>query len=518
MVDQNTVEREVKLTVSLDFDLPDLRPVVGRTVRRPEEQLLTAYFDTHDFRLWRRGMTLRRRTTQGRAGVDVVWTLKLPEGGDGQALDRGELSWASDARDVPLEAHGLLRGIVRRARLRQVAELVTRRQRLSLCNEGGTAWGELDDDDVRVQRRGRQDDRFRQLELEWWEGGRPMVQQVVRQLRAAGARPEPAPKLARAVPDLAFLTTTTEVAPQAPVGVVVTSAIAGSLGRLLDHDFRMRLSGHDPEADDVHQARVATRRLRSDLKTFRVLLDPVWVDHTRGELKWLGALLGRVRDVDVLTGSVSPEDDGTPGRIELCRRIAAERRMAVEELAESLGSRRYLTVLDRLEAAALSPPFFGRVAASENASEVLASLLHRPWRVLHRRVREAGKRPTDAELHRIRIGAKQLRYACEVATPVLGWPAQRTARAAERLQTVLGSHHDAVGAEQWLRGVAGLEEQLAAGRAFSDGVGAERTALEAAFEAGWLACEQHERQDALRERWPSVWSKLDRKRHRSWMT
>ena len=46
----------------------------------------------------------------------------------------------------------------------------------------------------------------------------------------------------------------------------------------------------------MHQARVATRRLRSDLKTFRQVVDPEWDTSLREELQWLGGLLGTVRD------------------------------------------------------------------------------------------------------------------------------------------------------------------------------------------------------------------------------
>ena len=67
--------------------------------------------------------------------------------------------------------------------------------------------------------------------------------------------------------------------------------------RLLRHDPGVRL-GIDIE--DVHQARVATRRLRSDLRTFQPLLDEAWADALRDELRWLGAELGRVRDAEVL--------------------------------------------------------------------------------------------------------------------------------------------------------------------------------------------------------------------------
>src|SRR5205814_9825308 len=80
-------------------------------------------------------------------------------------------------------------------------------------------------------------------------------------------------------------------------GTVVRHAIATAVIRLLRHDAVVRLD-EDPEG--VHQARVATRRLRSDLRTFASLLEPAWVAALTEELKWLAEHLGAARDADVL--------------------------------------------------------------------------------------------------------------------------------------------------------------------------------------------------------------------------
>src|SRR5262249_10994971 len=81
------------------------------------------------------------------------------------------------------------------------------------------------------------------------------------------------------------------------VGDVLALAFARSTDRLLGEDAAVRHGG-DPQA--VHRARVATRRLRSDLRTYRGIVDPAWAGALRDELRWLGDLLGGVRDLDVL--------------------------------------------------------------------------------------------------------------------------------------------------------------------------------------------------------------------------
>src|SRR5690242_842175 len=72
------------------------------------------------------------------------------------------------------------------------------------------------------------------------------------------------------------------------VGAVVAGHLTEQLRRLLELDGAVRAD----EPDAVHQMRVATRRLRSALATFRPALARAVTDPYRDELKWLGGLLG----------------------------------------------------------------------------------------------------------------------------------------------------------------------------------------------------------------------------------
>jgi CHAD domain-containing protein len=112
-------------------------------------------------------------------------------------------------------------------------------------------------------------------------------------------------------------------------------------------------------------------------------------------------------------------------------------------------------------------------------------------------VRDAGRHPSDAQLHRVRIRAKEVRYASEASATLMGKPARQLARAAERLQGLLGDHHDAVAAEEWLRD--------------------EGSSPAVAFIAGRLSEQEHRRQRELREQWPKAWRQLDRPRLRRWL-
>ena len=512
-----SLEQEVKLDVGLGFEFPDLNGVMEGVVidRRPTLELVATYVDTPDLRLLQRGITLRRRR-DGTAGGEDLWTLKLPSGGATATLDRSEISWPGGQTAIPAEAVGLVRGIVRHGTLGAVAELETTRQRLVLQDAAGTILGELDDDIVAVHGGGQDGLRFRQVEFELAGGEGEVVQALVERLGGAGAAIDHrGPKLVQA---LGVDPGTLADRPVPPLGSralladVVKASISAALDRMLEHDYQLRLGGNDTVA--VHQTRVATRRLRSDLKTLAPVLDPVWVSHTRADLKWIADALGQVRDIDVLAGHLETEmNEAAPAdtrpfgeiRLELARRREATH----ASLLEALDTDRYLTLLDRLHASAGAPPLLGTArSGSEKGSglhpddparRVLPELVRRPWRKLRRTVRAAGAHPTDPQLHRIRIRAKQLRYAAEAAAPVVGKQARRMADAAEALQTVLGDHHDAVTAEDWFRREAATGSPTVA------------------FSAGQLVAIQRQRQARLGHQWRGVWASLDRKKVRRWL-
>ncbi|HWE69555.1 MAG TPA: CYTH and CHAD domain-containing protein [Acidimicrobiales bacterium] len=511
----SSLEQEAKFETEVGGGLPDLRTVVGGVVRLPGQSLRTAYFDTADFRLWQRRLTLRHRL--GEETDTGTWTLKLPEAPGGAVLSRTELTWPGPREPVPDEVTRVLKGVVRRSPLVPIAELASERVRFGLFDAKGRPLGEIDDDTVTVVGGRRDGFRFREVEVEFEGAPARVVEGVLRKFRKAGARSGREPKLARAL-DLPPPGRRKALGPKALLGEVVQASLADALDRILDHDYRLRVDPSDLQPEDVHQARVATRRLRSDLKSFGSILDPVWLGHTRAELKWLGERLGRVRDRDVLAGHLE-RDLGTgaaAGASELLAGLFKQRRQAARELDEALESDRYLTLLDRLDAGSQLPPFYPVAAGQEpsrsrhrkrsrhphpddRARAAVPALVGSRWRGLRKRVRQAGRHPSDTELHRIRIGAKQLRYAAEAATPVVGRSAARTARRAERLQTVLGDHHDAVTAEAWLR------EQAAQGT------------RAASFAAGILAAGQIRRQRQLRRRWRATWRSLDQSKARAWL-
>ena len=508
-------EREVKLNAPRKFELPDLHELGLGAVRLPVQSLSTSYFDTEDLRLWQRKITLRHRI--GEDEGPGLWTLKLPGKETRSELDRTELSWPGSPEEPPSEATTLLRGIVRRQSLRRVAVLETKRRRV-LVRNGGSALGEIDDDLVTVAVGGSPGRAFRQIEFELDESEKPhadpvVIEKMLTAMKKAGAHIELEQKFAKALDiDANDQNLSTKIGRKSTLGDLVQATLRSEFERLLDFDVSLRRSPQNPSERAIHQARVATRRLRSDLKTFGPVLDPVWLRHTRSELRWIGTVLGNVRDIDVLGKRFQSDDSdssGSRGAEALRSRLASQRRDKTEELAHVLRSERYLNLLDRLDAGTSLPRFYvssqstgageREVGPRDDARKALPRLLGPHWRKLRRRVRKAGPTPSDSQLHKIRIASKQLRYGSELAEPVLGKSARRTARRAEDIQTILGDHHDSVTAVEWL-------EQIPAD-----------SSTGASFVAGGKAADARRHQLETRQQWEHAWDRLNSRAVTGWL-
>ncbi len=500
------IEREVKLSAWPGFRLPDLDGVAegARTRRRETVDLDATYFDTPDIRLGRRGITLRHR----RRGARETWTLKLPApGGDDALLARSEIDVAGPPGDVPPEIELLVAAHVRTASLIRVAHLLTVRRRTVVDDPDGAPLAEIDDDEVSVMDGGRVAARFRELEVELADDVDDSVaRRVVTRLRDAGAEPGGLlPKVAQAVgprfldpPEAAELV----LAADPTAGEVVDAALRASVSRLLDH-HPIAVQGDDPEG--VHQMRVATRRLRSDLRTFRPLLDREATVPLRDELRWLGEVLGAVRDPDVLAEQLRDVaatvlDEGDVAALDgVLARLGAERDAAVSALHEALGSLRFRGLVDRLVELAEDPPLSD--AAAGPAHDVLPALVAAPWAALRDQVDALDDDPPDVDLHEVRKRAKQVRYATEAVAPALGKPARKAAKCVKKVQDVLGDHQDTVVAEEWLRSALdGLE-----------------LSNEGAFVVGALVSGERRRRQELRDAWPARWETASRRVRWEWL-
>jgi CHAD domain-containing protein len=497
-----SIEREVKLGVWPGFTLPDLTDVVdGATVAPTEVQRLEAtYHDTTDLRLARWGITLRYRTGEGDGDG---WTLKLPKGSGNGVLVRDEINVVGDPRTVPVEILDHVAAWVRTATLQPVAKMQTQRSVTRLLGRNDVQLAEVVDDEVSVLDGRHVALRFREVEVELADADESLLDDVVSRLRAAGAGvPDPTPKVIRALgpralgaPELVA----PEISDDASARDVLRAGIAKAVLRVLGHDAGVRLTDDD---EAVHQARVGTRRLRSDLRTFAPLLDRGWADPLRDELQWYAGLLGGVRDADVLLMRLR-DDIGTLDELDavpakrILARLEAQRSSARAELLEAMHTPRHAALLDALVDAANDPQL--RKGASAPASEVLPGLAAGPWQKLAKAVKRAGSSPDDEVLHGIRIHAKRARYAADVAALVVGKPASHFADAVAGVQEVLGNHQDACVRRDWLRSAA------------------TQVPADAALVAGELIAMAKLDAQQQRDAWRDAWKMANKGRLRAWL-
>jgi CHAD domain-containing protein len=468
-------EIERKFEVPDGASSPDLTGVgpVASVGQPTEADLVATYFDTRSLRLARHGATLRRRT----GGHDAGWHLKLPRGGDERTEVTTPLS--GDHDDVPADLRAMVTGRVAHQTLEPVATIRTTRIERELRDERGRRLATVADDHV-VARRSRGDSvaliEWREIEVELDGGDTELLDAVTERFEQAGlSRSADRSKLHRVLGD--------DLRP--PVREASSKAAAAILDHLAEQveaiitgDARVRAE----EDVAVHDMRVATRRLRSALATFRPFLDRRQTEPLRDEVRWLGQELGSLRDAEVLAARLRAAVDDEPPELVLGPvatrvdvELRARERAAREELLVALDSDRYLDLLEDLDDLVEHPPW---------------SPLHRPSRSrVRKRVAHAFGRMDDRAdavpddpgeerahaLHELRKAAKRARYAAEAVVPLFGVDAGRAATRAEDLQDVLGEHQDSIRSQEVLRQL-GVTAHLSGENGFTFGLllGAER--------------------------------------------
>jgi triphosphatase len=204
------------------------------------------------------------------------------------------------------------------------------------------------------------------------------------------------------------------------------------------------------EASALHQARVALRRLRTAIATHKPFLEDAAFDRLAGELRWLTAILGDARDIDVML------DRAPPGRLH--DRLVRARDGAYAAVEAALATPRIRALMIDLAE---------WIDAGEWLDDPdLADDRDRPARVFaakaldtsRRRVKKRGRHLSeldDEERHEVRKAAKKLRYAAEFFAGLFGEKRERRRHRAfvdalAELQDQLGLLNDLATAPQML--------------------------------------------------------------------
>lgn len=475
----SAVETELKLllTDAAVAALPLAAPL--RDLPRRVVRLDATYFDTADCLLQRNGMALRLR----RAGRQWTQTLKAeglaaprdgndaasatPPAAVGGLSARAEWEWPILLRDGKQRierarlratpAGALLRANPKADPLRAVFRVRVRRTVWDVSFRASRIEVALDEGYIAARPGRRGAVPVAELELELKQGraadltalalriagrGRDALALVPgtrgkaeRGYRLASGAPAP-PVKAAARGFVAALQ------PAMTVGAALRAIVAHGLHVLLANTEALR-SAHD--AEYVHQARVALRRMRSSLRQLDAGQHGFPARLAR-ELQWIARVLGEARDGDVLVDHTLPL---------LTKDVPPDLRVAAASMLAHARLRRD-AALDRARAA-LATPRFARCALElqawvltspdASARTTLAKAAPRVLDRAHRRLFEAAQffaaLPPERR-HRVRILAKRLRYALDILSVALPAAAVKPySDALAGLQDVLGELNDA---------------------------------------------------------------------------
>ena len=400
-------------------------------------ELISVYFDTADLTLQKAGVTLRVRESKGRR----IQTLKR---GEGLSREEHEAPISGDRPDREL---GPLKTYLPDDEALHPAfnVRVTRRQR-TLRYQDAEIELALDQGEVTG---GSRRSPICEVELELKSGPPAALFTLARELsRSAALYISFDGKAARGQALVADAPLQARRAEQAAIGKHATAieafqAVArNALGQIAANALVLRVEA-GPEA--VHQIRVAARRLRSALSTFKGVAAGPGLDAVKADLKWLATEFNDARNLDVLTDSVAAQAKALtpppPGLDALSAALDTARRHAWARAAETAASGRFRALM--IDATAWMETGAWLDAAPAISARAFADKALR--KRLHRVVKRGkGLRHADDEArHHLRIEGKKLRYAAEAfACLYAAGPMAKFIGRVKALQDVLGELND----------------------------------------------------------------------------
>jgi CHAD domain-containing protein len=220
--------------------------------------------------------------------------------------------------------------------------------------------------------------------------------------------------------------------------------------------------------EDVHRGRVAARRLRSMLKTFRPLLEPRLARLYRVDLRSFARSLAGVREADVrqqlLAAIVARDASVTPADRERLASLLADACIAAREaLYRHRGEPGWAALEGALERHAAGPGLIVDHGASlARVLRLVAGSWRRSVRLLE------GAPESAAELHELRLSLKHCRYALEPVADVAPKATARLMRRLRNAQDCIGEHRDTLLAAHWVQSNERLLGRDAAARLVAD--------------------------------------------------
>ncbi len=242
------------------------------------------------------------------------------------------------------------------------------------------------------------------------------------------------------------------------------------------------------DADALHQARIALRRLRSALSLFRPTVRGKEYPALRDEVGWLAGQFGEARNLDVLLAG----GEGLQADEAVRERLRRARAKAYDRVETALGSERVRALMLNLSLWIEAGAWRFRERARRDLAGLAADQLNRQWRRVKRHGDRLGKAAAEKR-HRLRLDVKKLRYSAEFLAglstkrPKL-LRRERFVAALRDLQESLGDLNDAEAAQalstKLAPGLRGNARRLRRKAAAAEAIATAEEALKVASEAG----------------------------------
>ncbi len=219
----------------------------------------------------------------------------------------------------------------------------------------------------------------------------------------------------------------------------VTTSLLTTRARALKRQLPLAIDGDNR---GVHQARVATRRLREAVPVLTTGLKGSKANKAAKKLRKLTRALGTVRELDVtvaLIEELAASDDLSRAALQDVRlHVEAERKVRREAMLTRLAA----VNVEKMNRRLLSVSEAIATSDSEAWRQALGGRLVKRSKRLALRIDEAGQMYAPEKLHQVRIAVKQLRYGLELAADSGVTAAIALVRELKRVQAVLGRLHD----------------------------------------------------------------------------
>ena len=477
----------------------------------PERELRDVYYDTEDWRLYRAGYKLRVRR-DGQSAQATMKSLAPPEGSLRRQREISEpMEGVKTLKGIPGPVGERVRRLTGTADLRPLFEVRTRRRTFALRSETPSSGEIVEDTSGNIRQQNSEQDAIvlaeialDESEISANDGARTHLSRVEVEVgsdaqihdgvgdfvevlkEALKLRLTQASKFGTGLsvaglsPVVALDLGPTKIDATLSCGEVAFAILRRHFGATLEHEPGVRL-GEDPE--ELHDMRVATRRLRAALKLYSEFL-PKRAERYERDLRWVAGALGEVRDLDVHLQRLSEESSRNEKVLEEVVALLRERRIEARRgMLEALDSNRY----ERLVASFSGTLRRGRSPTPTSPIvEVAPELLRDRYKKVRKAANKLSEDSPPEHFHDLRKKGKRLRYALEPLQEIYGKPAKKMVKLLKKTQDDLGDHQDLIVA-------SGLMEELGSAgdrppqTAFSMGSMSERNSRDASeIRAGFL--------------------------------